>query len=278
MLFASLLLQGAVALPSAAGAPAEAPARITSENLAVPILPELQEEGAEEETGPWSFAVDAGAIVESGNTNAISGNANASAIWEVTQQKWISTGQYRAKREEDQTTGENFSDRRLLVIDSQYNYYFSEAKNLYGYGKGAYRTDRPNGLDVRTDIGAGAGYKFDLYGEKAYAAIEAGVSYVDDQKIDMMGGTPDSLSVSTAALRLAYDINTPLTPTMDFVNQGESLNGDDLETYIHTTTYRWALRDNLYLAASFQIIFDGNPAPGDTSTDRIFTVSMGLSF
>ena len=66
------------------------------------------------------------------------------------------------------------------------------------------------------------------------------------------------------------------------MNEGESLEGDELRTYTHKTTFKWSFkrleRADVYLAVSYDVIYDGNPIPGDTSTDRILSITLGSTF
>lgn len=267
MILAAILLQGAPALTSPVHEPE--PGAAAGPPVTAPV--EAPEEDGE---STWTRSADIGVVDESGNTDALNSFANLLLKWENTMQIWDLTGQYRAKREVDETTGDAFSDRRLIVLASSYRHFLSEEKHAYGYAKTARREDKPNDLLRRFDAGAGAGYRWDLYTD-AYAALEAGMSYVTDSKV----GTED---VETGALRVAYDVNTPLADQISLINQGESLEGSDLRTYNHITSFKWTMTretgTQVYLQASYEVFYDGNPVPGDTSTDRIFSITLGTEF
>lgn len=270
MILAAILLQGAPVLtphlvePETAGTGAEPGSKANIEAV---------QEGEPEES-EWTRTADIGIIDESGNTESLNSFANLLLKWEDSDQIWDLTGQYRATRDTDQTTGENYSDRRLIVLASSYHHFLSDEKHAFGYGKAARREDKPNDLLRRFDAGIGAGYRWDLYTD-AYASVEAGWSWVEDLK----AGLED---VETGALRVAYDVDTPLAKHVSLINEGESLEGSGLRTYNHVTSFKWTLNrangTEVYLQASYQVFYDGNPVPSDTSTDRIFSVTLGADF
>jgi putative salt-induced outer membrane protein YdiY len=266
MFLTALLLQGATALT-----PALVPADPNPDERLRTAISELQEES----TSEWTRTADVGITEESGNTNTLNSFANLLLDWkEADVQNWDLKGQYRATREQDETTGTNFSDRRLMVVSSSYRHIFSTESNFFGYGKTARREDKPNDLIRRFDAGAGAGYQFDLY-EGAVARLELGASWVSDIKTGVE-------EVETIAARFSYYLDTPLAENVSLLNEGESLEGDTLRTYTHRTSFKWIFNRfegaNVFLQATYEVFFDGNPIPGDTSTDRILFITLGSEF
>ena len=263
MILTALLLQSTLTAP--VSAPAEG---ATTEPVAV------TQEGEEKS---WTIAADVSLTRLEGNTETTTGAANIVYSDYAGLREWTLGAHWAATRQQDAVTGDSTTTSRLFLYDGTYNYFFSEEKHMYAYGKAAHRTNIPDGLDHRTDVGLGAGYRFGLYeGDvddlDGKAEVEAGVSWVADEKVGLEEETG-------AAFRGAYLFDTPVDGSLSIVNFGEYLsNGDEIEAFTHETGLKWDLNSTLYLALTWAVSWDGNPAPGFESTDRRYVLLLGATF
>ena len=226
---------------------------------------------AAESDGKWTRDVNAGFTKIEGNTESTNAAATAIYGWEGGQQKWELAAVYAATRQETPPdSGVSTTTSRLFHYAGLYDYFFTADKNIYGYAKASHRTNRPDGLQKRLDGGAGLGYRFDLY-EEANANIEAGASYVIDEKV----GLEEEKAV---VLRGAYDLDTPLSEDLSLRNLGEYLTGDSIETFQHELALRWTMNSSVYLQFGYTMYWDNYPAAGFDTTDRIWVLVLGASF
>lgn len=219
--------------------------------------------------GTWTREFDVGITKIEGNTESTTSAANALYGWEGDRNGWALSANYSATREQDDA-GDMTSTTRLLVLSGVYDYYFTDAKNFYGYAKASRRTNRPDGLAKRIDGGVGLGYRWDLYTD-ATASVEAGASYVIDDKIG-------AATERAPAVRAAYDLDTPLAEHVSLTNVGEFLDGDGIQTYQHALGLRWTMNDTMYLQFAYTLLWDKFPAAGQVTTDRIWVLVFGASF
>ena len=83
---------------------------------------------------------------------------------------------------------------------------------------------------------------------------------------------------STAVVRAAYNLEAPFAGDLKLVGNGEYFSGGDVESFTSLTGLRWNFKPDWYAHASIQINYDGSPAPGFSSTDKIFVLGIGLDF
>jgi len=262
----TILLQSALILPQSAVGTLSTPIEATTpeKNISENILAEA------DESSPWTGSADVGLTLISGNNES----SNASALFVM---KWagklddVALGaQYASARTTDGVTNDAYSTARLYQYDAEYNRFFSEEKNLFGFAKFSSREDQPNGLQMRNAGGAGVGYRFHLYTDTV-VNIGAGSSYVSENKVNVLATTS---AVATAF----FNFNTPLTDSLTFEGKGDYLTGSDVESYVQDLTLRWNFNADWNLRLSHNIAWDGNPSAGFTGTDRRLELTIGTTF
>lgn len=222
----------------------------------------------------WSGNADVSITDVTGNSTSSNGAANLNLAWEGDLDKVGLGAHYAGVRTTDRATGDATTTSRLYQYDANYNRFFSEEKNLYGYVNAATRQDEPNGLQMRASGGLGAGYRFHLYQKndtEGLLNLEAGASYVAENKV----GT---LNETSGVGRAAFDFSGPLMENFSLTASGEYLNGGDIESYVQDLGLEWKISDAWYLKLSNSIAWDGNPSAGFTSTDRRWNLLIGTSF
>lgn len=243
-------------------------------NLLIPLLlAALPQDpvAAPEPVKNWKGNLDAGATLISGNNESTTASLNA-----VIDGKWGAWAAgayagYTGARSTDQVTGDATTTSRIYTVGANGKRYFGAAEKLYAYVKGGDRRDEPSGLVDRYDVGAGAGYRFDLY-TNAFLGVEAGPSYVSEELVGV------AEAEETGAVRAAYNFETPFNERLKAYGNGEYLTGGDVESFTSLTGIRWNFRPNWSFMASIQVNYDGSPAAGFESTDQIFVLGVGIAF
>jgi putative salt-induced outer membrane protein YdiY len=235
----------------------------TTPPAALPLLQEPEK--------TWKGNLDAGATLVSGNNESTTASLNA--LIDGKWGKWAAGAYagYTGVRSTDQTTGDATTTARIYTLGANGKRYLGAAENLYAYTKGGDRRDEPSGLVERIDVGAGAGYRFDLY-EAAFLGVEAGPSWVSEE---LVGVTETE---ETVAVRAAYNFEAPITEKLKAYGNGEYLTGGDVESLTTLTGIRWNFKPKWSFMASLQVNYDGSPAAGFESTDQIFVLGIGISF
>lgn len=243
-------------------------------NLLLPLLlAALPQDpvAAPEPVKNWKGNLDAGAALISGNSESTTASLDA-----VVDGKWGAWAAgayagYTGVRSTDQVTGDATTTTRIYTLGANGKRYFGEAEKLYAYAKSGDRRDEPSGLVERFDVGAGAGYRFDLY-TKAFLGVEAGPSWVSEELVGI------AEAEETGVVRAAYNFETPFNERLKAYGNGEYLTGGEVESFTSLTGIRWNFRPDWSFTASIQVNYDGSPAAGFESTDQIFVLGVGIAF
>ncbi|MDA0666873.1 MAG: DUF481 domain-containing protein [Planctomycetota bacterium] len=261
-----LLLQSTLLVTPVTGSAVEAAPENTQPLLNLDFMQDPTEDSSN-----WSGSAKLSLSDISGNSESTNGAAYIDMDWAEGLDKVKLGARYAGNRTGD-GAGNSTTTSRLYAFDAAYNRYLSEEKNLYGYGSLGTRQDEPNGLQLRSAIGAGVGYTFHVY-EGGDLSLEAGVAFVNENKV----GIPND---SSATGRAAFDFKGDIEWLADvsFSADGEYLNGGDVESYVQNMNLAWNFADNWDLSIGNSIAWDGNPSAGFSSTDRQWNLLIGTSF
>lgn len=226
------------------------------------------------DTEEWTGRATVSLTDVSGNSNSSNSAVNIDFAWEGDLDKIGLGAHYAGVRTTDKATGDATTTSRLYQYDANYNRFFSEEKNLYGYVNAGTRQDEPNGLQMRASTGFGVGNRFHMYemGEdKGELNLEAGVSYVAENKVGTINET-------SGVGRAAFDFSGPVMENVSFNASGEYLNGGDIESYVQDIALVWLFSEKFDLSISNSLAWDGNPSAGFSSTDRRWNLLIGANF
>jgi putative salt-induced outer membrane protein YdiY len=141
----------------------------------------------------------------------------------------------------------------------------------YGYGNTTLEHDRFKDIRLRSTVGAGRGY--DVFASpQTNLSVEGGLSFVHT---DFYSTSEDNYP----ALRLAARFDRYLIPRrLQLFHTSEIFVGLDglRKSFAHTKTgLRLPLRANLMASLEYDVDWDGNPSPGNQTTDRTVVFSLG---
>ena len=262
-----ILIQSTLLLaPQAETASAAAP-------VTEPEVPASELVAPQEDRGwfaDWSGSFDVGLTLIGGNSESSTGTANLGLGWERALDAVALGATYSSNRTTDKATGVATTTSRLYQYDAEYNRFFTEEKDFYGYASGDLRQDEPNGLQARTAGGIGLGYRLNPF-ENTELNLEGGASYVTENKV----GT---LTETSGVGRAAYDFTTTFSEDLALTGAGVYLNGGDIETYIQDLGLTWNLNGSWYLRAAVNVAYDANPSAGFGTTDRRYDLVIGTTF
>ncbi|MDP6849383.1 MAG: DUF481 domain-containing protein [Planctomycetota bacterium] len=222
----------------------------------------------------WHGTVDAGMVLLSGNNSSSTSTIHGEAKLEKEAYRWILGLLYSGVRQTDQSTGVPSTTSRLLDLSAEHHRFFDEKHDFYGYGKGSGRSDEPNGLSHRTDIGLGLGYTWRWDGDQTTLNLEGGPSMVRENNVG-------ALSEAAWTSRLAARLDSPISEGLTLTSKAEyfqSMTQAEDASATAECGLRWALEGDWFLQFTSSISWDGTPAPGFEQTDYRQAFTLGTSF
>jgi putative salt-induced outer membrane protein YdiY len=185
--------------------------------------------------------------------------------WEL-----IGKGEYAWGKVKDQVTEEyeKTADRGLL--SGQANFFVIEDGFLYG--RSEYSYDKIKELDRRLDSGLGAGYNV-WRREEDFAAIEAGVTYIDSNY-------SDDQRDHGLYLRLAQNGALQINERVTFIESVEyKPKFEDFNDYLLTAeaALRVSLMGSVYFQLTVTDRYDNNAPAGIERNDISMIGSLGVS-
>lgn len=219
-----------------------------------------------EEYGKWHGSVSIGATTSSGNTDRTTASVGAKA---------------ENRREKDRRTFEllwNYAEeantitQRRTYGSGKYDYFVS--KKLYYLAQVSGENDKNALLDLRTILGAGAGYQF-REDEVWNVLGEAGLSYVDE---NFDGSSDDAEYI---AARLAYKVEWKASEKWS-AGQGAELfpsleDTEDISARVDTHG-KVLLTDKMFAQLQWLFTWDNTPASGADRADNLWLLMIGWSF
>jgi putative salt-induced outer membrane protein YdiY len=208
-----------------------------------------------------------GAVITDGNTRTREANAAGEVTARSERLRLLLRGQWNYG--ENKKDGELFKRNTLGEIKMD----FFVLKKLFLYANCLFQSDKFQDLDLRTALGAGAGYQWI---EEAWLSIftEAGLSYVVDDH-------DEGEDTNTLAVRVAWKINWQVIPNVDFFHSGEAFPSveDEEDVFVNTTTgFKFTLLDGLFASIQVDFRWDNQPSGGFGRRDVSYIFSIGYKF
>ncbi|MDR9436743.1 MAG: DUF481 domain-containing protein [Thiohalophilus sp.] len=226
----------------------------------VPLM--AAEEADEASASQWDGAAELGFIMNRGNTD--SDSLNAQLRVENSHRKWRHRGEAKVLRisEEDTTTAESYevSGRSEYLLDD----------NDYLFGTLRYESDEFAGYDQRTTEVLGYGHQF-LKKENMHLKGEFGAG---GRQTEFVDGTDDNESIVRVGLDYKWQISkTSSFSEVVFVEHGSN------NTYTESVTALTAkINNSLAMKVSYTIKNNSDPQAGFETTDTRTAVTLVYDF
>ncbi len=224
---------------------------------------------------PWSGSFSAGLVYMTGNNASANSAADFSSKYQVHGQRWIFTGKYAAVRQTDRVTDDATTSSRLYMGAVEHHRFLDDEDNLYLYGKGSARRNVPTGLQIREDVGVGAGYTWRWKEDKTQFSLEGGPSALKENNFGVPSG--DLALNARAACNYENEINEDLKAVFK-AEFFQSIDETDDRSLVAELKARWAVNGDWYLEAGVATAWDNTPAPGFDKTDWIYGIQVGTSW
>jgi len=202
----------------------------------------------------FSGRANAGVSSEKGNTDTEKLNLDADVVARTRHQRYNVGGEYNRELAEDVKTADNWT-----AYGSARHY---ASAQWYGYGSARFEHDRFADLDLRTTLGAGAGYQF-FESRDLNLSVSAGGAWVKTE----YGSAPDE-DFPSAQWAINYDQNIFGSALQLFHRQDGFMGLEDANRWAVKT--RQGVRIPVYkgLAATLQYNYDWNNAPSPKATEK----------
>lgn len=215
----------------------------------------------------WRGRINVGAGLRSGNTDTRNVHVDAEAIGRTENDRL--TGRFELNWAEDD--GDESANDALLSL--KYDRFVTDRLYLYGYT--SLERDRMKDLRLRTTVGPGAGYQV-IDTPTANLHIEGGPTYLHAN----FRNAEDESSIA-ARWALGYEQHLPLWHSPVFFHNHELIA--DLQTienfFIRSRTgIRMPLMSHLNATAQVNVDYDNDPAPGATTTDTAYLLTLGYTW
>jgi putative salt-induced outer membrane protein YdiY len=226
---------------------------------------------AGEEVHPaWTGSLFVGGTQSSGNTEQNQASSRFSAERRGIDNRISLLAFWNYSDQTDKATDTSSIVERNWGSKAQYDHFFHD--DLYGYANGATFADSVQDLDLRTTLGAGAGYQVFEDDDKSLG-VEGGLAWVNE---DYSGKDSDA---SYTALRAAYRYRNELTETTRFEQDIEGIMGlEDPDDVIvrADTRLRVQINESLWSSLQWVVDYDNTPAAGKERVDS--RVSVGVTW
>jgi putative salt-induced outer membrane protein YdiY len=214
----------------------------------------------------WSGRANVGYSKTSGNTDTEAYNVNGEALGRGERDRIKLSGEYLR----ESSSGTDTADNSRLA--AQYDRFFT--KRWFGYLQASAERDDFEDLNLRTTIGAGAGYQI-IDTEITKLSAEAGPTYVNED----YETTADRDFVSA---RWAINFTTSVYDKFaDLFHNQEGLMSLDNTSDVRVQTrqgVRVPIRGGFNVTAQFNLDYDNEPAPGTGKTDKKYLLTLGYEW
>ena len=242
--------------------------------LPIALLALAPLQGGEDEGG-WSGAATAGLTYITGNNESITTTVDIPVEYDGGVYKWIFGANYAGVRNEDPVTKDSTSTTRLYQLSAAYDHYLDDARNLYAYASGAARQDKPNGLDIRENLGVGVGHTWRWDEDNSEFNLEAGPSVLKENNVGLASGDPALNG------RLAARLNSKLDEQWTLLGGAEFFQSfDETDDRILTADLgaRWNFDETWFASGTVALAWDNTPAPTFKKSDWRFVLGIGTTF
>ncbi|WFE68443.1 DUF481 domain-containing protein [Thiomicrospira sp. R3] len=212
----------------------------------------------------WSGSGEAGFNKTTGNTDSQTINARLKMGYGFTQSDYTAIFEVENKKE----SGNTISDRYML--EQQYDYFFSSARDFYGFGNLRNERNKPTNLKLDNTLSVGLGrvlYKTNASQLKG----EVGIGYQD---VSVFVG--DDFDQVTG--RLKFDFAHKFNETYSFGQDALYVTGREQDKIETNTRLRAALNSKLSASLGYKYRYNSEPGAGVKKTDGETNLSLIYNF
>jgi len=239
--------------------------KVKAEQVAEPVTVDLASVKSINPKPPLrtNLRANVGFSMTDGNTDTQDIYADAEFMARTLQNRYTIGGLYKRSEEEDVKT----EDKALGYM--KYDHFFT--KKWYGYANATGEQDEFKDLDLRTTLGAGAGYQF-IESDRTNLSLEAGLSYVDENYI-----LAEDNSFAAGRWGLKFDhFLLPKSLQYFLYHTGLQSVEDSEDLILFTQTgFRIPFYKNLNITAQFNWEYDKSPSPGKKESDYTYLLTFG---
>ena len=214
----------------------------------------------------WKGRVNAGASKTNGNTKNQAFNVDAEAQGRGAKDRITLSAEYNR----ESSSGADTVDNARLA--AQYDRFISKKWFLYLQGSG--ERDDFEDLNLRTTIGAGAGYQV-IDTDLTQLSIEGGPTYVNE---DFQTAADQDFISARWAVKFDHFIFDKFAQLFHNHEGLVSLENTSDVLIRSKTGVRIPIRDNWNATAQVNLDWDNVPAPGRKKTDTKYILSLGYNW
>ena len=201
-----------------------------------------------------------------GNTDTKAVNANVRVILRASRQRLTAEAKYNYGQAGSTVTARN------SLGSLNYDYFVSQKVFLNTYG--LLEKDTFQFLNLRTSLGAGAGYQF-LETARTKLSAELGLAYVNEHYTNAdQTQTPSS----RWAIRWEHDLLPDRVKLFHRQEGYYDLNAGNALRIRADQGVRVTVYKNLFLNLEYDLRYNSQPAPGRLKTDEAFIFGVGYEF
>lgn len=213
----------------------------------------------------------------SGNVNvgmtSSSGNKDARLIHadgKLTARRGRTRYNARAELNFRREDGEELANDALLKV--KHDYFIR--KKWFLYTSAGFEHDTAKELNLRTDLGTGAGYQI-VDTARAAVSVEGGVSYVID---DFAEGEDSSYGALRWSSDLRYDPVLKKLSLFHFHELLGAVTSSDGMVARTRTGARYFMGNGFITTAQVKFDWDSDPAPGEEESDTTWMLTLGYAW
>jgi putative salt-induced outer membrane protein YdiY len=210
--------------------------------------------------------INIGASTTSGNTNSDQLNGEFEFVARTDKNRVQLLAEVNKAKNDGQQTESNWT------AYLGYDHFVSE--KLYAYASASAENDKFKDINLRTTLGAGAGYQF-YDTKKTDLAMELGLSYVNT---DYIASEDDDYPAARWAMNFTQKL---FDSRIEFFNR-DSVFADlqDSKNYFYRTRtgLRFPVVERMNSTIQYNYDYDNDPAPGRVKADKAWLFTLGYTF
>lgn len=213
-----------------------------------------------------SGRINVGASSSSGNTNTDQLNGEFQFVARSDKNRFTLLAEVNKGKTDGEQTESNWT--------TYFGYDHFVTKKLYAYASASAENDKFKDINLRTTLGAGAGYQF-FDSKKTNLAMELGLSYVNTDYIEAEDNDYPAARWAMNFVQKMFDSK------IEFFNR-DSVHSDlqDSKNYfLRTRTgLRFPVVERMNSTIQYNYDYDNNPAPGRVKEDKAWLFTLGYTF
>jgi len=213
-----------------------------------------------------SGRINVGASTTSGNTNADQLNGEFEFVARTDKNRVTVLAEVNKAKNDGEQTESNWT------AYLGYDHFVSE--RLYAYASASAENDKFKDINLRTTLGAGAGYQF-YDTKKTNLAMELGLSYVNTDYID---AEDDDYPAARWAMNFTQKL---FDSRIEFFNRDSVFSDlqDSKNYFFRTRTgLRFPIVERMNSTIQYNYDYDNQPAPGRVKEDKAWLFTLGYTF